>query len=124
MAEIARSLSSIRKKRGVVRRSITYLESRVGDLEASTDLPGTPAHAEQLSKKLAHLDSEFQSFHLQLVELIEDEEDLEREQTNLDQHDHRISDLQLRLKRLCSPPVVNASLVTSPERNLISRKLS
>ena len=72
MAE-QRALSNLRKRRGVVRASITRLEKRLGDLEATPDGVGVGGNAQQLTGKLEGLDVEFKSLHLQLVDLIDED---------------------------------------------------
>ena len=85
-------LSKLRKRRGVVRASITWLDNRLKELEDIADQPGTPDHARQLAAKLEVLDSELKTYHFQLIDLLddEDEESLEKEQDVLDKHDINI----------------------------------
>ncbi len=77
-----RALSNLRKRRGVVRSSITRLGSRLKNLEDSPDGPGTGDHAKQLATKLDTLDAEFKALHLQLIDQISADEvgELDREQ--------------------------------------------
>ena len=44
-----RELTKLRKRRGVVRASITRLESRLRELEEISDQPTTADHAHQLA---------------------------------------------------------------------------
>ena len=94
-------LSSLRKRRGVVKASLTRLRSRLGELEAIADQPGTPEAAKQLLSKLEALDTEFKAHHLSIVDLTE-EDSLDAEQVTLDRHDDEAADLGLCLRRLVS----------------------
>ena len=51
-------------------------------------------------KKLESLDSDLKTHHSAIVDLVEKEDDLEREQDVLDQHDDEVLDLSTRLERL------------------------
>ena len=96
----SRAISNIRKRRGVVRASITRLGNRLKELEEAPDLPNTADHAQQLTSKLETLDSDFRVHHLQLVDLIDDAPTLEKEQDTLDKLDDDVSSLSVRLRQL------------------------
>ena len=66
-----RNSSSLKRRRGVVRSSITWLGMRLRELEDARNLPTTPAHAEQLAAKLETLDADFKALHLQIIDSIE-----------------------------------------------------
>ena len=85
----ARSLPTLRKRRGVVRDSITRLANRLRDLEATPTGPGVGDSARQSATKLETLDKEFKSLHFEIVDLIDDKEvgELNKEQEVLDRHD-------------------------------------
>ena len=114
------SIASLRKRRGVVRASVTRTGAWLKDLEDTKDHPDTPAHAQLLIAKLESLDVDFKNLHLQIVDLLDDEEQLEREQLVLDSHD-KVSMQMHILQQLCT--VVKLP-VDSVARNLISRKLA
>ena len=120
-----RNSSSLKRRRGVVRSFITRLGTRLRELEDARDLPTTPAHAEQLTAKLETLDADFKALHLQIIDSIESDDELDGEQTILDQHDDRVSEFQMRLSTLCS---ISARGPTpsgdTPEKILLSRRLS
>jgi len=83
--ESERALSTTRKRRGVVRASITRLDSRVTELESKEELTAADRLAAQhLLQKLNSLEAEFRSYHLAVV-------DLEGEQAILDKHDDSFS---------------------------------
>ena len=128
-ADRARTISNLRKRRGVVRASITRLGNRLKELEEAPDLPNTADHAQQLTTKLESLDSDFRVHHLQLINLIDSEEvsTLDKEQDTLDELDDDISSLSTRLRQLitCGRASKSATLTSSDGKlNVSSRKLS
>ena len=90
------ALSNGRKKRGTVKASITPLLTRVGELETAVDQADTLDHAQRSLIRLESLNSEYKVHHFALIDLIEDEAVLQREQENLDNHDDIVSDLSVR----------------------------
>ena len=105
MSEDKRSaLTSAKKRRGVVRASITRLERRVDTYETKEEL----SHADRLSikhliKKFEGLDAEFRQHHYSIVEML-DEEAVDEEQAALDDHDEKVTDLVERLQQLVLEP--------------------
>ena len=109
---LRREVSKLRKRRGVVRASITQLDSHLNELEDVDDQPGTPGHARQLAAKLETLNSQLKNYHFQLIDLLddEDEDSLQKEQDILDKHDDIVAELNMRIERLYSkatPAVTN-----------------
>ena len=113
--------STLRKRRGVVRASITRLTDRLKDLVADTDKPATQDLAQGMARMLDAPDSEFRTHHHALVDLIDDEEALLAEQKTLDDHDDFVAELSARIQQL-----VNACTPSSdpPLRKIASRRLS
>ena len=106
--------------RGVVRASITKLATHVSELERKPEL----SHFDQLTAKrmqerLAGLDSEFKSYHLSIITLLEEETDLDTEQATLADHDDKVSGLFNRLVMLITP--VEHEAKANPHQNLIKR---
>ena len=99
-AATQRALSSSRKKRGVVRASLTKLRTRLDELEATINLPDTIDHVKRLCLRLQTLAEDFKLHHYAIVELVDDEEDSRREQEVLDEHDEEVSRLAIRLEKL------------------------
>ncbi len=115
------ALSTLRRRRGVVRASITRLATRLVDLEGKTDQPSTLDLAHGMSKKLETLDSDFKVHHLSLVDAIKDEEAALEEQEVLDDHDDKTEVLAARIKCL----IVACSLRNdSGDRKVAARKLA
>ena len=115
-------ISKLRKRRGVVRASITLLTTRLKELEDADPELDTPKHAQQLLGKLKSLDEEFRGLHYDVIDLIDDgsEDTVEAEQVILDKHDDDVSALTVRLKSLSAAtvsPVADA-------RKALSRRLS
>ena len=95
--ESALDLSVNRKRRGVARASITRMRARILDLETKErSSPVGLETARRLKQKLEDLDSDFKSHHYAIVDLIE-EGTMDAEQTTLDEHDDRVTDLSIRL---------------------------
>lgn len=126
--EIRQQITKLRRRRGTVRSSITRL-----------DVPGQPTvqadRARELSVKVETLDDEFKKYHLEIVDLLEDDSEiLEREQEILDEHDDAVGELKICLKRLiseASPDPVKLSIrrLTQLEKSILTirdnlRKLS
>ena len=96
------ALSTRRKRRGVVRASVTRLDSRVSELERKKETsPGDLATAQRFLRKLDELDEEFKSHHLSIVDLI-GEESIDTEQGILDDHDDKVASLSSRLQQFIS----------------------
>ena len=109
------------KRRGISRASITRLTTKLKDLESKVDQPGTFDLAQRMKQRLETLDSEFKTHHYGLVEHIDEEEALKREQEALDDRDDEIAVLAVRVQRLinsCAP-----SSVSDP-RKIASRRLT
>ena len=110
--------STLRKRRGVVRASITRLTNRLKDLESDTDKPTALDLAQGMTRKLEALDLEFRTHHHALVDLIDEEERLLTEQQTLDEHDDVIAELIQQLANACTPSS------NPPLRKIASRGLS
>ena len=76
-----KQLSTLQKRRGVVRASITRLKTR--ELERVIDDPSTLEASKQVLSKLEVLDGEFKVAHLSIVDLTENEDSLYAEQDTL-----------------------------------------
>ena len=84
MTEVqALDVAARRCLRGMVRGSITKLTSCVNELERKPELLHSDhLAAKQLHETLTSMDGDFKSYHLAIVALLEDEEDLENKQKN------------------------------------------
>ena len=97
----AAKLTSARRRRGVVRASVTRLQDCINIPKVKQDLSHTDQLAiQRLLKRLEELDAEFKKYHYAIVELMESEEDLEEEQVTLDDHDDKTADFVGRLQVL------------------------
>ena len=117
----ARTLSTQRKRRGVVKASITCLSSRLTELESMVEEPDTHDHAQRLSTKLETLDAEFKTHHFAAIDLIDDYGTLGREQETLDQHDDDVTSLAVRLQKLITAS--SATPTNSDHRKVLMHKL-
>ena len=89
-------LSSLRKRRGVAKASLTRLQKRVSDLEHDhSDGADDLNVAKQLLSKLESIDADFRTHHLSIVDLSEGD-DLNTEQHALDTYDDDVSKLSLQ----------------------------
>ena len=104
MSADERTIVTNRKRRGVVRASITRIARRVSELEAKEELAhGDLLTVQGLLHKLNGLDTDFKSYHFAIVDAVEDES-LQVEQDALNEHDDRVSFLTTRAQRLIAPP--------------------
>ena len=115
------TIATVKKRRGVARASLTRLTNRIQDIERESGEPKTLELAQRMSQKLTDLDAEFRSHHHALIDLIEDDDALSREQETLDAHDDLVAELSVRIKRVIatSSPSMNESA-----RRIASRKLA
>lgn len=113
--EVERELSTNRKRRGVIRASITRLGGRVAELEGKETLSsGDRLAAQRLLPKLEGLDSEFKNYHLAVVDLVGDDA-LGAEQATLDEHDDRVADFTTRIEQLCAATTGHPTTSTPSE---------
>ena len=82
------ALSTLRRRRGVARASITRLGTRLRELEGKIPDSSTPSIAHRMCQKLESLDSEFQTHHLSIIDALQDgdEDGLAKEQGMPDKH--------------------------------------
>ena len=100
-------LSSLGKKRDVVKHSITRLVNTLRTLEAISDALGVVDQAKQLIAKLEGFDKDFRSIHYEIIVLFdEDSEDLEKEHELLDKHEDDVMAMLLHLQKISSPLVL------------------
>ena len=78
-------------------------------------------HAGGMTRKLDALDSEFRTHRHALVDLVDDEETLLKEQSMLDDHDDLVAELGVRIQQLIS--ICTSSSVTSSHK-IAARRLS
>ena len=83
--------------------------------------PDTNDHAQRLSIKLETLDAEFKTHHFAVIDLIDDDGTLGREQETLDQHDDDVTSLAVRLQKLITAS--SATPTNSDHRKVLTRKL-
>ena len=116
-----RALTNLHKRRGVVKASITRLETRLSAMESTPD-EDTVDNARQLLAKLRTSDSDFKEFHMSMIDLIDDEDDVLAEQTVLDNHDDLITSMTLHVQKLIT--LVNpAPDGRVDNRRILARKL-
>lgn len=114
-----RNVSTLKRRRGVTRASITQLTSQLRDLESNPGGTATLSLAHGMTQKLDTLDSEFRTHHHALIE--EDEETLKEEQSTFDEHNDIVANISVRIQQLIG--VCNSSS-EAPSRKIASRRLS
>ena len=75
----AHVLSTHKKRRGVVRASLTRLNTKLSELESSLGGPDNLDIIKRLTARLDALDTDFKVHHLAIVDLINGEEALQAE---------------------------------------------
>lgn len=107
-----RALTSLQRKRGVIKRSITCLVNTLKTLEATADAPGVVDHAKQLVTKLEDFDKDFCSVHFEIVDLFREgeSEDLEKEHEVLESCP-ALDQLMLGLRSHCRASLLVSNVV-------------
>ena len=82
--------------------SLTRLTNRLKDLEDEVGSDETLDLAQRMYQKLSHLDTEFQTHHNAVIDLIDDEEALVKEQEVLEAHDDLTTELLVQVKQVTS----------------------
>ena len=73
-----------------------------------------------MQRSLENIDSDFKTHHLALIDLLEEEDDLEREQQVLDEHDETVAALLARISDFISSQTTR----TDPEPyRIVSKRL-
>ena len=119
--EAARVIANIKKRRGVVRSSLTKLATKTGEIESSESALKRE-RAERAMTRLSSLEKEFRTLHYQLIDQLDEEEDLLAQQEVLDQAEEDIATLGFRLSQL-----TKSATPTTPdhrERRILSKRLA
>ena len=91
-----------KKRRRVIKASLTKLSTKLTELETDTTNPDALRAAQGLASKLKTFDAEFKTHQLAVIDLTDDDDGLAAEQQELDDHDDRASELTIRVQRLIS----------------------
>ena len=103
--------------------SITRLANRLSVLESKPPNHDTLEAAQQTLQRLSDLQAEFKILHFELIDLIEDEKALDKEQEIFDTVDEQVDDTKVRIKKI----IHNCSSVKDTSKDelfFITRKLS
>ena len=126
-AETDKQITIIRKRRGTSRASITRLRTRLHDLKDKMDQPETRDHVRRMIQRLESLDLELKQHHYALVDLLEGEEPLEREQEYLDEYEEDVANIAVGMEQLLSicsePSSTNALKIMSRKLNHLQRNI-
>ncbi len=115
--ETLRAISNMRKRRSVIRSSLTKLITKVRDLEDS-ESPLKRDRAQQALIKLDSLEGEFRTLHFHFLD---DKEELLNQQEVLDQTEEDIATMRLQLSQ-----IIKSTTTTDPderELRITTRKL-
>ena len=94
------SLTFHKKRRRVIRASLTKLGTKLTELEANRDSPNLLESASNLADKLKTLQQEYRNHQLSIIDHTEEEEELAEEQQALDDNDDLTSLLSIHIQRL------------------------
>lgn len=89
-----------KKRRTVVRSSLTKLGTKLTELEADTTVPTLKENAKDLADKLKTLQLDFKDHQLAIIDQTDGEEVLADEQQALDDNGDQVSELRIRIQRL------------------------
>ena len=94
------AIPSLKKRRGVIRSSITRLANRLSVLRDKPPNRDTLEAAQQTLQRLIDLQAEFEVLHFDLVDLIEDDKTLESEQEVFDTVNEQVDDTKIHIKKI------------------------
>ena len=97
---MAEPLTFHKKRRSVVKASLTKLSTKLTELEADTTNPTLLEAAKNLADKLKSLQQDFKNHQLSIIDRTEEEEALAEEQLALDTGEDQVSELSIRIQRL------------------------
>jgi len=113
--EARAALANSRKRRGVVRSSLTRIEGRVAELEGKRELSaGERLTAQTLLGRLEALDSDFRTYHFSIIDLPTTEQEV------MDSHEDRIANLTVRIN-LLTARAPEAAASADPRTHLAKR---
>ena len=92
MADIEKlNIPGRRRRRGVIRSSITRLGDKISELETKEKLsPMEPLTVKRIQQRLGEANKEFKRFHFAIIDLLEQEEEIALEQANFSEHEDRL----------------------------------
>lgn len=97
-----------KKRRAVVRTSLTKLSTKLAELEAYPGRPAPLESARNLAEKLKTLQQDFKTHQLAIIDRTE-EEDMEEELQALGNNDDLVSDLDVRIQRLMNAAIASGT---------------
>ena len=129
MSDSERTLASNKRRRGVIRASMTRLDTRIVELEDKTELsPSDVTMAQRQLLKLDQLDAEFKTYHFAIIDVVEDDQQA-NEQDILDNHDDKMVSITSRIQGLIAaaaspaPSTAPPSVVTPSASQRLAKRL-
>ena len=110
------NITSVRRRRGIIRGRLTRIERDIADLEHKEELADQDQRkVERLLEQIKDNDASFETRHLEVLDLIkeDDEDTLKQEEEVFDEHVNRVAELTGRLERLNIPGEVTATRSTT-----------
>lgn len=118
---MAEDLSFHKKRRGVVRTSLTKLSTKLTPNPRSRSIL---ENARNLAEKLKTLQQDFKTHQLAIIDRTDEEEALEEEQRALDDNDDSVSELLIRILRLINTVTPSKTpIVATKQLALLRAKL-
>ena len=117
--------TALKRRRGVVKASITRLATKVTELETIDHNLSVATRAQRLVRKLETLETDFKTHHFGVIDALDSEDLVGGEQDVLDQHDDDVAELHSRLEVLCGSSLathVSSGLI--PDRTIVERRLT
>ena len=100
-----RSGASVRRRRDAAIGTIGLLERRTAVLEGKESLTEDDRQsALRMNELLSSVTADFKNYHFTLIDSIEDDEEAQREQATLHEHEFKVMELVDRLGKLMAVP--------------------
>ena len=93
-------IPSIRNRRGVIPSSIKQLANRLSILESKPPNQDILKAAQQTLQRLNDLHAEFKILHIDLIDLIENEKSLDKEQEFFDTVEEHVDDTKIHIDKI------------------------
>ena len=100
------NIASVRRRRGIIRGRLTRIERDIASLETKEELAHRDQRkVERLLEQLKDNDANFETRHLEVLDLIDegDKDTLKQEEEVFDEHVNRVAELTERLEQLNVP---------------------
>ena len=123
MMSVLELTSTCKKRRwGMVHIPVAKMISHITDMECRVPLsPTDEIVAKRIKQKTYDLNKDFWGYHYSILDLIEEDEDFDGEQTILDEHEEKKSNILDCLYVLLNPAKPTIGVFVDPCTTLVSR---